>query len=398
MLAQQLLAGLAHLKKNGLKHVDTNPNNIMVDNSGHLKIIDFGLAMDINKPTRGQGTLDYIAPEGTCNNRYHPVREHTKSDSYAAGNTLLELLGNFRIKQSYTGFTQEGELENVIQNQHPARDDAHFQTKLLDDHYGPNQNEQGAIINQARDLAIKNIMHPDNPENRVALPNIINRSGQFFRTNISLPTNQNIAMRPRATFEEKATDITNKLQDIIQSLMHLDEKNRSTIHSAKLAIDALANQHLANDAIKNNVRALISRIFRYETDFKIYEPGHEIYEDNKIHLRNPLRFADNPIMGLIDNNERKEILKEHFKNNPLVPAYDIVGKRNIAPENRPIPLHLPKQNIDPENQPQPLDYQQENRSMPLDVQLTNIASKNQSKSLEFQPKNQSVPLGFQRIR
>jgi serine/threonine-protein kinase len=60
----QVAAGLSALHKMGFVHADIKPNNILVDEKGAVKIIDFGQSCAIGTvKSRIQGTPDYIAPE-----------------------------------------------------------------------------------------------------------------------------------------------------------------------------------------------------------------------------------------------------------------------------------------------------------------------------------------------
>lgn len=46
--AAQIVLALGELHKKGIMHRDMKLENILVDNSGYLKIIDFGLAKILN--------------------------------------------------------------------------------------------------------------------------------------------------------------------------------------------------------------------------------------------------------------------------------------------------------------------------------------------------------------
>src|SRR5689334_1621800 len=59
-----LLQALAYLHRRGLLHHDLKPSNVLVTHNGHVKVLDFGLAME---PEQAEGdvvgTLAYMAPE-----------------------------------------------------------------------------------------------------------------------------------------------------------------------------------------------------------------------------------------------------------------------------------------------------------------------------------------------
>ena len=78
----QLLAALAHLHERGFVHRDVKPENLIVDESGTARLIDFDLSGPEDEPIGRLrlGTIAYIAPEQVRGERVTPA-----SDLYAAG-------------------------------------------------------------------------------------------------------------------------------------------------------------------------------------------------------------------------------------------------------------------------------------------------------------------------
>ena len=63
----QLLEGIAYCHAHRVLHRDLKPQNLLVDNCGHIKLADFGLARAFSLPVRTYThevvTLWYRAPE-----------------------------------------------------------------------------------------------------------------------------------------------------------------------------------------------------------------------------------------------------------------------------------------------------------------------------------------------
>ena len=90
-LARELLAALRHIHGAGVLHRDIKPQNVLIDEHGHARLTDFGIAQprDAASLTRtGQviGTEAYIAPEVKSG---EPASE--RSDLYALGVLLADV-------------------------------------------------------------------------------------------------------------------------------------------------------------------------------------------------------------------------------------------------------------------------------------------------------------------
>jgi tetratricopeptide (TPR) repeat protein len=62
-LLLELLQALVYLHRHAIVHHDLKPSNVLVDSSGHVRVVDFGLALRTQLTTRRAGTLAYMAPE-----------------------------------------------------------------------------------------------------------------------------------------------------------------------------------------------------------------------------------------------------------------------------------------------------------------------------------------------
>jgi len=89
-LGDEVCAGLAHAHEHGVIHRDIKPHNILLDENGHAKVTDFGIAraLDTTQATHTGsflGTALYSSPEQLQGKKVTP-----KSDVYSLGVTLYQ--------------------------------------------------------------------------------------------------------------------------------------------------------------------------------------------------------------------------------------------------------------------------------------------------------------------
>jgi eukaryotic-like serine/threonine-protein kinase len=90
-VAIEILKALRYAHKRGIVHRDIKPQNVLIDEEGHAKVADFGIARagasDMTDDGAILGTVQYVAPEQAQGKPVSP-----RSDLYSVGVVLYELL------------------------------------------------------------------------------------------------------------------------------------------------------------------------------------------------------------------------------------------------------------------------------------------------------------------
>ena len=88
-----IMIGLQYIHGENILHRDIKPENLVFDNSGYLRITDFGIAKHYvyNNKKDTSGTIGYLAPEVLCN-----VNHNFSIDYYAVGIITYELMYGHR--------------------------------------------------------------------------------------------------------------------------------------------------------------------------------------------------------------------------------------------------------------------------------------------------------------
>ncbi len=92
-VAARIADALIYLHRKGIVHRDLKPDNVMLLPEGGVKLMDFGIALDVRRIrtwsglSNRMGTPDYISPE-----RIKGQRGDARSDLYSLGCVLYEML------------------------------------------------------------------------------------------------------------------------------------------------------------------------------------------------------------------------------------------------------------------------------------------------------------------
>lgn len=131
MIFHTLLESIDKIHNLGILHRDLKPSNVMIDNDGHIKIIDFGIAEYVgvkNKNLKFIGTNNYIAPDSGTLEYLRLNLERIKlpnnmrnysSDIFSYGSIILyALFGEnfclFFFEDNIYEYKQTGDNKNIL--------------------------------------------------------------------------------------------------------------------------------------------------------------------------------------------------------------------------------------------------------------------------------------------
>jgi serine/threonine protein kinase len=111
-IARDAALALEHAHERGVVHRDVKPENLLLDRSGKIRLIDFGVARffeDVTITSTGQivGTPTYMSPEQVTGR----LEVDHRTDVYSLGLVLFEIL---TLARAIDAPTREGVLRHVV--------------------------------------------------------------------------------------------------------------------------------------------------------------------------------------------------------------------------------------------------------------------------------------------
>jgi serine/threonine protein kinase/Tfp pilus assembly protein PilF len=115
-LGAELADGLAHAHERGIVHHDLKPANVLLTDHGHPMLLDFNVAEDMKLRAGASiasvaGTLPYMAPEQIAAMEGGPNQIDARSDLYAFGIVMFELLTGI-----YPFMCRRGSTETALES------------------------------------------------------------------------------------------------------------------------------------------------------------------------------------------------------------------------------------------------------------------------------------------
>lgn len=116
-IAQKIAAALAYAHSQNILHRDVSPHNIMITSTGHVKLLDFGVAKIIDESRETtitdevSGKVPYLSPEALTRSPLGP-----QSDLFSLGTVLFELTTGRRL---FKGLSVSETIHNILNSSIP---------------------------------------------------------------------------------------------------------------------------------------------------------------------------------------------------------------------------------------------------------------------------------------
>ncbi len=114
-IAQQIARGLEAAHEKGVVHRDIKPGNVMLDDKGHVTVMDFGLALltegsKLTKFDSTLGTVAYMSPE-----QAEGAEVNNRTDIWALGCVLYEMVC---AQRAFKGLYDQALVYEILNEEH----------------------------------------------------------------------------------------------------------------------------------------------------------------------------------------------------------------------------------------------------------------------------------------
>ena len=110
----QLACGLAHIHSHDIVYRDLKPANVLIDDAGHMRIVDMGMASRLDPETRRRksvcGTKRYMAPEMQAKEPYD-----CSVDWFSLGKLILDCQGNAQYAEETHTVWFDSKLDKLVE-------------------------------------------------------------------------------------------------------------------------------------------------------------------------------------------------------------------------------------------------------------------------------------------
>jgi len=110
----ELACGLRHIHSQDIVYRDLKPANVLIDDAGHMRIVDMGMASRLDPETKRRksvcGTQRYMAPEMKNKEPYN-----CSVDWYSLGKLILDCQGRSMYQQEVSRNWRESRLDQLVE-------------------------------------------------------------------------------------------------------------------------------------------------------------------------------------------------------------------------------------------------------------------------------------------